>query len=458
MSVFRSIVEAGLHDDLPDYIKKRVQPTNIVAFTLATVIAIPFTVITLFYFPSLVVFPIGGAIVSLGCIWANHLGGIKYSRLIISIVPIILGASYNAALSGAADDPLPSLYLIELSFALIPFVIFDSRERTFILSTIILCSIVILTFPITKTWYTSVYDSTPLRSGWLSTVTISLAILGGFGCVMGMIFITRQSEKESEQSRIEAEQRNQVLLKQQKENAQKTKELEAAQAEERKRQWAAEGIAQISEIVRHTGSKENLFDQLISATVKYLKANQGGLFVVDSSDDEVTIQLAACYAYERKKYIEKTIIPGEGLVGQAFLEAKYLHFTEIPPNYVNITSGLGKATPTSLIIVPLIVNEEVEGLLELASFSNFEEHEIEFLERLGEVMAAYIQSQRVMQQTQHLLEQAQEQSEEMRAQEEEMRQNMEELQATQEEMHRKEREYQTQIEELKQKLTEAQTN
>ncbi|MGD1894980.1 MAG: GAF domain-containing protein [Cyclobacteriaceae bacterium] len=454
MSIFRSIVEAGLRDKLPDYIKKRVQPTNIVALTLATVIAIPFTVITLIYFPNLVVFPVGGAVVSLGCIWINHLGGIKYSRVIICIIPIILGASYNAALSGPTDDPLPSLYLIELSFALIPFVIFDSREWSFILFTIILCSIIILTFPVTKTWYTSAYDSTPLRNGWLSTLTISLAILGGFGCVMGMIFITKQSEKESEQSRVEAEQRNQVLLKQQEENAQKTKELEAAQAEERKRQWAAEGVAQISEIVRNTGAEDNLYDQLITSTVKYMSSNQGGLFVVDRSSNEVAIQLVACYAYERKKFLEKTISPGEGLIGQAYLEGEYLHFTEIPADYVNITSGLGQATPTSLLIVPLKVNEEVEGLLELAGFREFEEHEIEFLQRLGEVMASHIQNQRVMQQTQQLLAQAQEQGEEMRAQEEEMRQNMEELQATQEEMHRKEREYQTQIEKLKQELAE----
>ena len=113
---------------------------------------------------------------------------------------------------------------------------------------------------------------------------------------------------------------------------------------------------------------------------------------------------------------------------------------------------MGKATPTSLLIVPLKVNETVEGVLELAGFAEFEEYKITFLVKLGEVVASFIQNERVMQQTKYLLDQAQEQSEEMRAQEEEMRQNMEELQATQEEMHRKEKEYQSRIYEPEHKL------
>lgn len=456
--MFANIINAGYSEDLPDYLKSRVQPTNIVALLIIVAIGIPFIILTPIYFPKVLTsIPLFGTFSCLGVIAANHWGWIRYSRPILSIVPVSTGFIYNMLLCGPNEDPISSVYLITLAFSLVPFVTMDIREQGFLLMASLYSFGILVGFPITRNWATIEADTTVIREGWLSYVTISLGVITALGCMVGLTRINKKAEHEIELSRLEAEERNAKLLAEQAENTRKTQELEAAQAEERKRQWAAEGIAQISEIVRHTSSDENLFDQLITSTVKYLKANQGGLFVVDRSD-KVTIQLAACYAYERKKYIEKTIIPGEGLVGQAYLEAKYLHFTEIPPNYVNITSGLGKATPTSLIIVPLIVNEEVEGLLELASFSNFEEHEIEFLERLGEVMAAYIQSQRVMQQTQHLLEQAQEQGEEMRAQEEEMRQNMEELQATQEEMHRKEREYQTQIEKLKQKLTEAQSN
>ncbi len=242
--------------------------------------------------------------------------------------------------------------------------------------------------------------------------------------------------KESEQSRIAAETQNGKLLAQQEENVRKTQALEEAQTEEKRRQWVNEGLNQILQAIRQVENHESIFDELIVTTVKYLKANQGGLFVVDRHEEDTHIRLATCYAYERKKFVTKTIAPGEGLIGQVFLEKQYTYLTDIPANYVRITSGLGEATPTALLIVPLIINEVVEGILEIASFQKFAEHEIEFLEKAGEVIASYIQSQRMMLETQQLLQQAREQSEELQATEEEMRQNMEEMQATHEQHER----------------------
>ena len=107
---------------------------------------------------------------------------------------------------------------------------------------------------------------------------------------------------------------------------------------------------------------------------------------------------------------------------------------------MTITSGLGEATPNCLVIVPLKFNDAVEGILEIASFKPFQQHEIDFLERIGEIIASAIINIRGAVKMKKMMEIMQVQSEEMRAQEEEMRQNMEELQATQEEMARKEKE------------------
>ena len=106
-----------------------------------------------------------------------------------------------------------------------------------------------------------------------------------------------------------------------------------------------------------------------------------------------------------------------------------------------------------MLIVPLIVNDEVEGFFEIASFKAFEPHVIEFLESLGENIASFINVNRINKKTRSLLQETQQQAEEMRAQEEEMRQNMEELQATQEEMHRKEKEYIARIKSLEEELS-----
>jgi PAS domain S-box-containing protein len=144
-----------------------------------------------------------------------------------------------------------------------------------------------------------------------------------------------------------------------------------------------------------------------------------------------------CYAYQRKKFVDKRIEIGQGMVGQCFLEGETTHITNIPEEYTHITSGLGDTKPTTLLIVPLKMNEEVVGVIEIASIKPFEKSYIEFLERLADTIAASITSVKVNESTKLLLEQSQQQAEEMRAQEEEMRQNMEELQATQEQMHRK---------------------
>jgi transcriptional regulator with GAF, ATPase, and Fis domain len=286
----------------------------------------------------------------------------------------------------------------------------------------------------------------------LSYLMVSVGVIVAFGNMLGLVSISKNAEKESEIARQEAEKNNQELQNQQAQLQENLKKVEQAQEEDRRRNWAAEGITQMSEILRSGKDSKEIFDNSISMIVNYVKANQGGLFVVDKDEAEenTVIRLTSCYAYSKKKFVEKEILPGQGLLGQAYLEGEYIHMTSIPQNYVTITSGLGEATPPALLIVPLKVNELTEGLLEIAAFHNFEKHEIELIQKLGENLASFIQNNRINERTKRLLEEAQQQAEELKAQEEEMHQNMEELAATQEEMHRKEKEYQRIIEDFKQ--------
>ena len=209
--------------------------------------------------------------------------------------------------------------------------------------------------------------------------------------------------------------------------------------EDKRRSWTTSGLAQIGEILRREQQEnQQLYIDIIQFVVKYLGANQGGLFLVNEEDESnPCLELAACYAYERQKFLQKTILPGEGLVGQAYVEQEPIFLTEVPGDYVQITSGLGDANPGCILITPLKVNEEVSGIIEIASFKKLEAFELEFVNKLSETIASVISSVKVAQRTNLLLEETQQQAEEMRAQEEEMRQNNEELQATQEEMERK---------------------
>jgi len=212
---------------------------------------------------------------------------------------------------------------------------------------------------------------------------------------------------------------------------------EEFKADDKKRQWANKGYAFFAELLRKNNENlEELSNEIIKNVVKYVDANQGGIFLQDKNEENY-LNLVSAYAYDRKKYIESKIEKGEGLVGTCYVEAQNIYLTEIPDGYVNITSGLGDANPTALLLVPLKNDNEVIGVMEIASFKEFEDYKIEFIEKLASTIASTILTVENNEKTNLLLEQTNQQAEEMRSQEEEMRQNMEELIATQEESEKR---------------------
>lgn len=207
---------------------------------------------------------------------------------------------------------------------------------------------------------------------------------------------------------------------------------------ERQRNWAIAGLADFAEIIRSQSDSQALADTIISNIVRYTNSNQGSLFIVHdgAEGEEEYLQLYSCYAWDKKKFEEKTIYKGQGLVGQCWQEGNPVFMTQVPEGYVHITSGLGYATPRSIFIVPLKINEAIYGVLEIASFEPYPKYKQEFIVKVCENIAAAVASAKNAEQTKRLLELSRLQTESLHAQEEEMRQNMEELSATQEEMQR----------------------
>lgn len=219
-------------------------------------------------------------------------------------------------------------------------------------------------------------------------------------------------------------------------------ENELRREEDEKQNWTTEGLSIFGDVLRkYNQNFKDLSFHVMSKLVEYLKVIQGAMFVLnDENEKDIFYELTCAIAYNRDKLMTKHIKPGQGLVGRAAHEKMTINLTEIPEDYISINSGLGNENPNSIIIVPLMLNETVLGVIELASFKDFEQYQIDFLEQLGEDIASIISSVKVNVKTAKLLEESQHQSEELAAQEEEMRQNMEELQATQEEAARREEE------------------
>lgn len=223
--------------------------------------------------------------------------------------------------------------------------------------------------------------------------------------------------------------------------------------EDEQRNWASSGIAKFSDLLRQDNDKMDVLSyNIISNIVKYLEANQGGIFIVNDYEKENTfIELVACYAYNHKKNIQKHLELKEGLLGRCIMEKETIYLTDIPEDYIKINSGLGDASPRSLLMVPLVMNDIVFGVIEIASFKVFQQYQIEFVEKIGESIAATLSAVKINMQTQKLLNQSRIQTEELAAQEEEMRQNMEELRATQEQSSRKEEELKIALSEMQRK-------
>jgi len=173
--------------------------------------------------------------------------------------------------------------------------------------------------------------------------------------------------------------------------------LQNVAEQDKRRVWFNEGVAKFGDILRKNNDNiEDLSAKLISELVEYTDSIQGSLFIVDKEDQQnLKIVLKGAYAYHRQKYIEKEINPGQGLVGQCYLEKEYIYLSEIPENYVSIRSGLGEANPTHILISPMKLNEEVFGIIELASFHPYEEYHREFIEKVGESIASTIQGLQV---------------------------------------------------------------
>jgi len=233
----------------------------------------------------------------------------------------------------------------------------------------------------------------------------------------------------------------------------KTSILKVAEEDE-KRNRINEGLAKFSEILgNYTNNLQRFGDEVILNLVKFLNANQGCLFVVnDENVSDPYLQLISTYANNKKKYLEGRVIKGQGLIGQAWIEGKSIYMTKVPKNYVNITSGLGFSTPRSVLIIPLKFNDEIHGVIELASFSELQEYELDFVEKVSENIASALSSVKINSRTQDLLRQYEALTEKLQNHENEVVEKVNEMKEIQKEAQLREEQHLSEIRRLKKRL------
>ena len=226
--------------------------------------------------------------------------------------------------------------------------------------------------------------------------------------------------------------------------------IQNAEKRDAERNWIVTGVAEIGEILREHNELGPLGDEVISYITDKIDAIQGAFYVTNNENEEdLFIEMTASYAYNKKKNLKASFKFAEGLVGQSAIEQATILRTEIPYDYVSVTSGiLGDQRPEAILIVPLITNEQVYGVLEFAGFKKFSSTHVKFVEEISVIIARTIFNIKVNERTRKLLEDSQQMSKELQIQQGELRQNAEEMAATQDELRNTNQRLEDQIEEV----------
>ncbi len=203
---------------------------------------------------------------------------------------------------------------------------------------------------------------------------------------------------------------------------------------ERELTWITEGKEMISRVLRLYNDIDELSYKVLTQLSIYINAVQGAMYLYDEEKKE--LRNVAVMAYNRRKYIDQVFGIGEGLVGQCAYEMDYIYRTEIPEEYVTITSGiLGDQKPGSILLVPLITNEQLQGVVEFAFLdTRIPKLSIQFMLELGEIIARTLFNLRVNMRTHQLLEESRNMTAELQENEQVLKENAEEMKTTQEEL------------------------
>ncbi|SMB80192.1 response regulator [Deinococcus hopiensis] len=191
--------------------------------------------------------------------------------------------------------------------------------------------------------------------------------------------------------------------------------------------WLKTNLARFTRMLQGQRDLLTVSRLILSELAPLVKASHGVFYTMDEDAPTPTLQLQASYAYRERKGLGNRFLLGEGLVGQCALEQQPIVLTHVPHDYVQINSGLGAATPTSIIVLPVVFEQQTKAVVELASFSTFSPTHIAFLEQLTESIGIVLNTIQATMRTETLLAQSQGMAQELQSQQEELRQTNEEL-------------------------------
>ena len=215
----------------------------------------------------------------------------------------------------------------------------------------------------------------------------------------------------------------------------------------RRDEWIRGARARIAEAVMGEHSLPRLAERVLKVLVEYLDAQAGAMYVADATG---LCSRVGTLGIPAEIAAPAGVKPGEGLLGRVVNERKTLRIADLPPDYLKITSALGGRSPHALLIAPLIIEDSVQGVVELGFLHASHESDLEVLDVIGEPVAVAIRTGILRRERENLLRETQAQAEELQAQQEELRVANEELMSQSTQLRESQARLETQQAELEQ--------
>jgi signal transduction histidine kinase/HAMP domain-containing protein/CheY-like chemotaxis protein len=195
--------------------------------------------------------------------------------------------------------------------------------------------------------------------------------------------------------------------------------------------WLKSNLAKFNQMLQGQKDLKTVTERILSELVQVVTANAGAFYILQHDEDTLNrkLRLFSAYAFSGSiENIQTEFEIGEGLIGQCAIQKEKIYLSQVPDDYLRIRSGLGAHKPLNVIILPVLFENNIKAVIELASFSNFNEIQTDFLGQLTESIGIVLSTIETNTRTEELLAQSQSLAAELKSQQEELSSANDELQ------------------------------
>lgn len=410
--MFDKLASIGVLAQQPKYLQNRIRIANITCI-IGAPISIVYFVFYALYFPPVLPAIITAFVVILSTFLFNYLRQHYIARFLLSVItPLFVSIIHGyAVVSGS--PPMYPLMVFMFALTLLPWLMIDIREYLFLFLMVVLNFSILLNQQFFIDTFETDYPATLFEQDFFILFLIVSALLLAAMLLFILNYRTLLSEKENEKLVKDLSTQNEALAQQQAQLEQQLAAIQLQQEESKTRAWQSKEINLLNQILRSRLSEKEILQNYLSELIRAVKAQQGGIYTIqqEESTEEVILTMRVAYATSIDKAKHSKFLLGEGLVGQCALDQKTIYLNDIPKGQFKIASGLGESTPNSAMFVPLLFQDNLEGVMEIVSLSAIEIFQKELLEQACSNLAAWLFNQNTVQYTQNLLNIAQSQAE-----------------------------------------------